>query len=113
VRFQPYRLFTSRGHDPDDTRLRCTTCHNPHEDPVLDAAFYDPKCLACHRSTASLKSKDVAKAEEKGGRSDKACPVADRLCVSCHMPKVDVPGTHFQFTDHRIRIAKSGEPFPN
>lgn len=113
VRFQPYRLFTSRGHDPDDARLRCTACHNPHEDPVHDAVFYDPKCLACHRSGASLKSREVAKAEEKDGRTDKACPVAQRLCVSCHMPKIEVPGTHFQFTDHRIRTVREGEPFPS
>ncbi|HAF12093.1 MAG TPA: hypothetical protein DCK99_00065 [Blastocatellia bacterium] len=113
VRFQPYRLFTSRGHDPDEARLRCTACHNPHEDPVQDPAFYDPKCLACHRSGTSLKSAAVAKAEESEGRTDKACPVAQRLCVSCHMPKIEVPGTHFQFTDHRIRTVKPGEPFPN
>jgi len=113
VRFQPYRLFTSRGHDPDDARLRCTACHNPHEDPVHAAAFYDSKCLACHRSGASLKSAEVAKAEEKEGRTDKACPVAPRLCVSCHMPRVEVPGTHFQFTDHRIRTVREGEPFPS
>ena len=113
VRFQPYRIFTSRGHDPDDMRLRCTSCHNPHANPVEDAAFYDPKCFACHRSGKSLESAAIAKAEEKEGRIDKACPVAERLCVSCHMPKVQVPGSHFLFTDHRIRIAKPGEPFPN
>jgi hypothetical protein len=113
VRFQPYRLFTSRGHDPDDARLRCTACHNPHEDPVQEPAFYDPKCLACHRSAPSLKSATQARAEENDGRRDKACPVAEHLCVSCHMPRVEVPGTHFKFTDHRIRTVKPGEPFPN
>lgn len=113
VRFQPYRMFTSRGHDPDDLRLRCTACHNPHANPVEDAAFYDAKCFACHRSAASLKSATVAKAEEKEGRTDKPCPVAERLCVSCHMPKIEVPGSHFQFTDHRIRTVKPGAPFPN
>ena len=113
VRFQPYRMFTSRGHDPDDPRLRCTSCHNPHANPEEEPAFYDPKCLKCHRSFASLKSPALAQAEIKEGRPDKACPVAQRLCVSCHMPKVEVPGAHFKFTDHRIRIAKPGEPFPN
>ena len=39
VRFQPYRIFTSRGHHPDDMRLRCTSCHNPHSNPVEDPAF--------------------------------------------------------------------------
>src|SRR5216684_1394179 len=113
VRFQPYRMFTSRAHDPADMRLTCTACHNPHENPATDEAFYDPKCFACHRSFASLKSPAVAKTEEKEGRTDKACPVAQRLCVSCHMPKVEFPGSHFKFTDHRIRIARAGEPFPN
>src|SRR3989441_5259656 len=55
VRFQPYRMFTSRAHDPADMRLTCTACHNPHENPSTDDAFFDPKCLACHRSFASLK----------------------------------------------------------
>jgi hypothetical protein len=113
VRFQPYRMFTSRAHDPADMRLTCTACHNPHENPSADEAFYDPKCFACHRSFASLKSPAVAKTEEKEGRTDKACPVAQRLCVSCHMPKVEFPGSHFKFTDHRIRIVKAGESFPN
>ncbi len=113
VRFQPYRIFTSRGHDPDDMRLRCTSCHNPHSNPVEDPAFYDPKCFACHRSGRSLKSADIARTEEKEGRTDKPCPVAERLCSSCHMPKVEVPGSHFLFTDHRIRIVRPGEPFPN
>jgi len=113
VRFQPYRMFTSRAHDPADMRLTCTACHNPHENPSADEAFYDPKCFACHRSFASLKSLPIARTEEKEGRTDKACPVAQRLCVSCHMPKVEFPGSHFKFTDHRIRIAKAGEQFPN
>jgi hypothetical protein len=29
------------------------------------------------------------------------------------MPKVDLPGAHFKFTDHRIRIAREGAPYPN
>ena len=113
VRFQPYRLFTSSGHDPDDPRLGCTACHNPHSHLVEDDARYDEKCLACHRSAASLKSAEVARAEEEEGRSGKPCPVSPSACVSCHMPKVDVPGTHFKFTDHRIRIAREGQPFEN
>ena len=113
VRFQPYRMFTSRAHDPADARLACIACHNPHENPSTDEVSYDANCFACHRSFASLKSAATARAEEQQGRTDKACPVAQRLCVSCHMPKVEFPGSHFKFTDHRIRIAKAGEPFPN
>jgi hypothetical protein len=113
VRFQPYRLFTSRGHDPFDQRLSCTACHNPHEDPKHDEAFYDAKCFACHRSAASLKSAPLARAEAEDGRDAKPCPVSQKDCSTCHMPKVELPGSHTQFTDHRIRIARRGEPFPN
>ena len=42
----------------------------------------------------------------------KACPVAKTNCVSCHMPKLDLPGAHYKFTDHRIRIVKPNEPYP-
>ena len=113
VRFQPYRMFTSKGHDPDDARITCTACHEVHTDPRTEESFYDEKCLACHRSAASLKSEQIAKAEIADERNAKACTVAAAKCVSCHMPKVEVPGSHFQFTDHRIRIAKPGDPFPN
>jgi hypothetical protein len=113
VRFQPYRMFTSRGHDPGDPRLSCTSCHNPHKNPEHETAFYDSKCLACHHSASSLKSPEIAKAETGQGQTDKACPVGKDLCVSCHMPKIEIPGSHFHFTDHRIRIARPGDPFPN
>lgn len=113
VRFQPYRIFTSKGHDPADPRLSCIACHNPHENPRQDGAFYDQICFACHRSAGSLNSASLAKTEIDDGRSEKACKVAVRNCASCHMPKVELPGSHFQFTDHRIRIARLGEPFPN
>jgi predicted CXXCH cytochrome family protein len=113
VRFQPYRMFTSRGHDPFDPRMSCTACHNPHEDPKQEAVYYDAKCFSCHRSGESLKSAQLAAAEIEDGRTSKPCPVANNSCVSCHMPKVELPGSHFQFTDHRIRIARPGEPFPN
>jgi hypothetical protein len=112
VRFQPYRLFTSRGHDPTDPRLSCIACHNPHEHLKEDVAYYDAKCLACHQTKAELSpaARKVALAKD---RTAKACPISDRNCVTCHMPKVDLPGAHLKFTDHRIRIARPGEPYPN
>jgi hypothetical protein len=113
VRFQPYRAFTSRGHDPNDRRLSCTGCHDPHDNPRTDPASYDNNCFSCHQSTAALKSMRVARSEQMQGRSASACPVATKNCVTCHMPKVDLPGSHFKFTDHRIRIARAGEPYPN
>ncbi|CAN5663163.1 multiheme c-type cytochrome [soil metagenome] len=116
VRFQPYRIFTSRGHDPNDPRLSCTACHNPHEPRQHKAAFYDAKCTVCHlvgtvrKAIAVVPAIKVAEADE---RNAKPCPVGTMLCVTCHMPKVELPGSHFKFTDHRIRIAKPNDPYPN
>lgn len=117
VRFQPYRLFNSRGHDPRDARLACPACHDPHVDLKQDDAVYDTKCMACHtprgveQSIGKQNNSAVGRrpAVSSGGKS---CPVASERCVKCHMPKVDLPGAHFKFTDHRIRIGRQGEPYP-
>jgi hypothetical protein len=28
------------------------------------------------------------------------------------MPKTEIPGIHFAFTDHWIRVVRAGEPYP-
>jgi cytochrome c554/c'-like protein len=104
IRFQPYRMFNSRGHNTNDPRIGCLACHNPHEKLQKDASYYDSKCLACHLT----KPKDP-KTER---RSAPACPVSTKRCATCHMPKVELRGMHAEFTDHWIRIAKPGEPVP-
>jgi hypothetical protein len=97
VRFQPYRLTGSKCYDPEDARISCLACHNPHHDLDAKKVNLDGQCLACHA----------------GGKPDaKACPVSTEKCISCHMPKLDLPGAHYEFTDHRIRIVKPGEPYP-
>lgn len=105
VRFQPYRLEGSRCWGKGDARLTCVSCHDPHQPLVREARAYDSRCLNCH--AASNQSKPSA---EKPGA---ACPVAKEDCVTCHMPKYEVPDMHYKYTDHRIRIAKAGEPFPD
>ncbi len=105
VRFEPYRLEQSRCWGKGDARITCIACHNPHQPLVRDSASYDPKCLACHVTAAGAKPT----ADKPGA----ACPVATKDCVSCHMPKFEVPDMHFEFTDHRIRVAHKGDPFPN
>ena len=105
IRFQPYRAFRSRGHLVDDRGLSCVACHDPHDKLEHEPAFYDAKCLACHLSSPT----EVKTLE----RSESACPVGATNCVTCHMPKVELPEMHFTFTDHWIRIAKPGGPVPN
>lgn len=105
VRFQPYRLANSRCFMGSEKRIRCTACHDPHADLVRQDASYDRACIACH----GLKgSNDTGAAVGK----PKACPVADRNCVSCHMPKVQAPGNPMIFTDHEIRVVHAGDPYP-
>ncbi len=105
VRFQPYRLELSRCWGRGDARLTCIACHNPHLPLVRDAAAYDSKCLACHTGSRGAKP-----TREHPG---KPCPAATKNCVTCHMQKYDLPGAHSTFTDHWIRIVKTGEPYPN
>jgi hypothetical protein len=104
VRFQPYRMTNSKCFDVDDVRISCTTCHNPHQKVDTVAADYDAKCQACHVPAGA--GNTMAKAGAK------LCPVATRDCTSCHMPKVELPGSHHLFTDHDIRIASKNGAFP-
>jgi len=94
VRFQPYRLTLSKCFDADDRRIACTTCHNPHQNVETMAARYDANCQACHTA---------------GGKAGaKICKVSAKDCSSCHMPKIELPGSHHKFTDHDIRIVAQG-----
>lgn len=97
VRFQPYRLTNSKCYDATDSRIRCTACHDPHVDLETRTTAYDAACMACHSTAAH----------------GKICRVAKQDCVSCHMPKIDLPGAHARFTDHQIRIVRANEPYPN
>ncbi|PYX50700.1 MAG: hypothetical protein DMG76_34010 [Acidobacteria bacterium] len=105
VRFQPFRLEESRCWGRTNGQLTCVTCHNPHEPLIHDIASYDQICLRCHSQSSSSSA-------GKGHRTV-ACSVGKADCVGCHMPKVQIPGMHHAFTDHWIRIAKNGVPYPN
>ena len=104
TRSAPYRLVTSKCWGNGNMRLECTSCHDPHAPLQMKAAAYDDACLSCHANSSRMK---VSATHPK-----RACPVAAKDCTSCHMPKVYVPEMHDTFTDHRIRIVKAGEPFP-
>jgi hypothetical protein len=105
IRFQPYRIFNSPGHNLNDYRISCVACHDPHKPLERDAMFYDSKCLACHIADP--------KAALTKRRTAPACPVSNKQCVTCHMPKSELPGMHSEFTDHWIRVAKPDDPIPH
>ena len=96
-----YRLVNSKCWGKGDKRLECTACHDPHVQRELRPEAYDQKCLACHAREAGL----TVSADHPG----RACPVSQRKCTSCHMPKVEVPDLHYALTDHDIRIPGSGK----
>jgi len=105
VRFQPYRLELSRCWGRGDARLTCLACHDPHQPLVRDLGSYDARCLRCHLSTAGLRS--------DSNHPGAACPRSTKNCVTCHMPKYEVPGTHYRFTDHRIQVVQGGHNDPD
>jgi hypothetical protein len=93
IRFPAQRLSLSRCYDESEGRLKCTTCHDPHENLPLTMAAYDPKCLSCHAGKSAIGS---------------PCLVSKKDCVSCHMP-VEPLMKHSQFADHwirKVRVAK-------
>jgi len=102
VRFQPYRLANSKCYDTEDRRISCVACHDPHSPRKTAARDYDAACLSCHGN---------AKAGER--RPAPSCPKAQAECSSCHMPRYEVPGSHFESTDHMIRVVRPGAPYPN
>ena len=104
VKSQPYRLESSKCWGKGDARLTCIACHNPHQQLSREPSSYDPVCLNCHVNSATEKP--------TAGHPGAACPASTKNCVSCHMPKVNVPEMHYNFADHRIRIARAGEAYP-
>ena len=103
ARSQPYRLQKSKCWGQGDPRITCLGCHDPHKQLQTEPGAYDGACLSCHLIAGSAKNI----ADHPGG----ACPVAQKNCVTCHMPKVQVPEMHYDFTDHKIRIVRPGESY--
>jgi hypothetical protein len=105
VRAQAYRLLSSRCWGNGDARLTCIACHNPHEPLSKEASNYDSKCLACHVNSPPAKPDK--------NHPGAGCPVATKDCITCHMPKIDIPDMHTAFADHLIRVVRPGAPIPN
>jgi len=68
-----------------------------------ESASYDSTCLSCHRASSA----QAADAQHAA----KACPNATKNCTTCHMPKIEIPFMHDTLTDHKIQIAKAGQPY--
>ncbi|MGO9257182.1 MAG: tetratricopeptide repeat protein [Bryobacteraceae bacterium] len=88
-----YRLLESQCFRKSAGKLRCTTCHDPHDVPRGEAAAAHSNgvCLTCHQEA-------LRRAVAAGAHT------ADSACVSCHMPKRRTDeAVHIVMTDHLIR----------
>jgi hypothetical protein len=95
VRFQSVGLVQSQCYKQNSDRLKCTTCHSPHQAVSRDASHYVARCLNCH----------------SGARST-TCPVSPREnCIQCHMPAIDVH-RGIKFHDHWIRVRNDVDRSP-
>lgn len=103
VKAQPFRLEESRCWGKGDARLTCIACHDPHEPLQKEAAAYDHMCVNCHAISGAATE----------AHAPKSCPKATQDCVTCHMPKIYVPEMHYSFTDHRIRVVRENETYPD
>ena len=92
VRFQPIGMLRSRCYLESGRKLKCTTCHNPHQSiSEMDPADHVQDCLSCH---------------QPGTETHVACPVEPKSgCIECHMPAIELD-QGLRFHDHWIRIRK-------
>jgi len=86
-----YRFRQSQCYLQSAGKLRCTSCHNPHDIPRGDqaASHYNQVCLGCHQAVT---------------RASISVPHAlNANCVSCHMPRRRTDdAVHIVMTDHLI-----------
>ncbi|MBM3726050.1 MAG: hypothetical protein FJW40_11570 [Acidobacteria bacterium] len=87
ARFPSQRLVLSRCFNETDGGLKCTVCHDPHDDVASSPEVLDTPCRTCHST---------------GRKSAAICPKASSNCSRCHMPKARVLH-HTEFADHWIR----------
>jgi hypothetical protein len=107
TRAQGTTFLFSRCFTAGKDQFGCTTCHDPHRSVDTSTSHYDAKCLNCHGAISPRPgtSSSAPVDHEKRQPIAPSCPVnAIAMCISCHMPKVDVPSRRSRFTDHHIRI---------
>jgi tetratricopeptide (TPR) repeat protein len=106
ARFPASTMPESRCYTESGGALGCVICHDPHRNAETSPSYYVQKCLLCHATSALERDKNRA-GNERPFRS--VCPLnGSGECIGCHMPKVPYAGLHTTFTDHYIRVPRSG-----
>ena len=94
-----YRLRQSQCYLQSAGKLRCTSCHDPHDIPRGPAATarYNGVCATCHADKLQRAAAPHAAGPHAAG--------AD--CIACHMPKRRTDDVvHVTMTDHLIQRHK-------
>jgi hypothetical protein len=89
VRFQPYRISLSRGHDSHDPHFACTACHDPHVELNHATAADDSKCTECHTPGEPHPAPGASQKETPGRDSTKAKPCPVRSEGLCELPHAE------------------------
>ncbi len=92
-RFRESQCYLKSGGLNDASKLRCTSCHNPHDIPRGEEAVshYNQVCVGCHPVATSC------------GQPTSPVHEAGANCVSCHMPRRRTDdAVHVVMTDHFI-----------
>jgi predicted CXXCH cytochrome family protein len=92
-RFRQSQCFLKSGGLSGESKLRCTTCHDPHDIPRGEDATsrYNKVCTGCHQSLTKV---SVPNADLHNAGAN---------CVSCHMPRRRTDdAVHIVMTDHFI-----------
>jgi len=95
-RLRESQCFLQSGGLNGQSKLRCTSCHNPHDIPRGEEAVsrYNKVCTGCHQS--------LTLAATAAG-SNASVHKAGANCVSCHMPRQRTDdAVHVVMTDHLI-----------
>jgi tetratricopeptide (TPR) repeat protein len=90
-----YRLRQSQCFIQSAGKLRCTTCHDPHNIPrgPTAATHYNAVCEQCHAATLQ--------------RTAAALHASGADCIACHMPERRTDDVvHVVMTDHLIQRHK-------
>lgn len=91
-----YRFRESQCFQKSGGKLRCTSCHNPHDIPRGPEAVaqYNQVCAGCHQSLAQ----PIARTGSMTAPHN-----AGANCVGCHMPRRRTDdAVHVVMTDHFI-----------
>jgi predicted CXXCH cytochrome family protein len=94
-RFRESQCFLKSGGLNGESRLRCTSCHNPHDIPRGEEAVshYNQVCAGCHQPATLLATAGINASVHE----------ARANCVSCHMPRRRTDdAVHVVMTDHFI-----------